>query len=90
MSLTLQHTEETLPLGHTHPLGHAARAGMIWGIKKVYDFRTSGADGELRQAVERDYRPFLAGHALDFQAKATINWKRTEDASFTIWKPLAK
>src|SRR6185312_5629562 len=70
MSITLQHTQESLCLAHIYAL--AGVAGLNWAIRKVYDY---GVDGQFNMVVERNGRRGDSGFPLDFQGKATIKWE---------------
>src|SRR6185437_8663917 len=69
MSLTLQHTQETLCMCHIYAV--AGMAGINFSINHKFDY---GVDGEFRPVIERGNRLVMSGFSLDFQAKATVNW----------------
>lgn len=71
LSITIQHVQESLCLAHIYAL--AGMAGVNSKIQDTYDY---GVDGHFNVVVQRpNGRRAVSGHALDFQAKATINWK---------------
>src|ERR1035437_4845911 len=57
-------------MAHIYAL--AGVAGINYAVKKVYDY---GVDGQFNTVVSRGSRRVDTGSPLDFQAKATINWK---------------
>jgi hypothetical protein len=70
LSITLQHTQESLCLAHIYAL--AGVAGVNYAVKHVYDY---GVDGQFAAVTpRRNGRLATSGYPLDFQAKATINW----------------
>ena len=73
VSITEQHTEETLCLAHIYAL--AAMAGVNHSVK-VHDY---GVDGQFTPVVHRDNRRVDSGFPLDFQAKATVDWELVGD-----------
>ena len=71
MSITLQHTQESLCLAHIYAL--AGMAGVNYAVKHVYDY---GVDGQFAAVKCRpNGRRVTSGYPLDFQAKATTNWE---------------
>ena len=70
MSITVQHTQETLCLCHIYAL--AGVAGVNFGIDHIHDY---GVDGVFTPVTVRGNRRVNSGISLDFQAKATTNWK---------------
>lgn len=75
LSITLQHTQESLCLAHSYAI--AGVAGVNHAVKHVYDY---GVDGQFATVTVRpDGRRITSGYPLDFQAKATINWELVED-----------
>jgi hypothetical protein len=51
-------------------------AVINYGFGQTYDY---GVDGQFYPVVQRpNGRRVVSGHPLDFQAKATINWKLTD------------
>lgn len=70
LPITEQHTEESLCFAHIYAL--AGVAGVNYSVKKTYDY---GVDGQFTAVVSRGTRRVDTGFPLDFQAKATINWK---------------
>jgi uncharacterized protein DUF4365 len=71
LSITLQHTEESLCVSHIYAL--AGMAGLNYAIKYVLDY---GVDGQFSFVKIRDGRRVNSGFPLDFQAKATVNWEQ--------------
>lgn len=71
MSITTQHTEESLCVAHIYAL--AGMAGLNYAIRYFFDY---GVDGQFSPVTVRNGRRVNSGYPLDFQAKATINWER--------------
>jgi hypothetical protein len=69
LPITEQHTEESLCFAHIYAL--AGIAGVNYSIDK-YDY---GIDGHFVTVVRRGSRLVDSGFALDFQAKATVDWE---------------
>ena len=74
MSITKQHCQESLCLAHIHALVGMAGAGLVSSYVQDY-----GVDGIFEEVVLRGSRRTLSGFPLQFQAKATTDWK-LEDA----------
>ncbi len=72
MSITIQHTEESLCLAHIYAL--AGMAGVNYAVDR-YDY---GVDGRFIPVTIRNGRRVNSGFPLDFQAKATVNWERRD------------
>ena len=70
MSITTQHTQESLCVAHIYAL--AGMAGLNYAIRYIFDY---GVDGQFSPVTIRDGRRVNSGFPLDFQAKATINWE---------------
>jgi hypothetical protein len=70
LSITIQHTQESLCLAHIYAV--AGMAGANYIIKSVYDY---GVDGQFVPVTSRNGRRVSTGHPLDFQAKSSINWQ---------------
>jgi hypothetical protein len=70
LSITEQHTEESLCFAHIYAL--AGVAGVNYSVKKTYDY---GVDGQFTSVVNRGSRRVDTGFPLDFQAKATVDWQ---------------
>lgn len=73
LSITKQHTQETLCLAHIYAI--AGMAGVNYSIKYVYDY---GVDGQFSEVVQRGNRLVNTGYPLDFQAKASTNWELSD------------
>lgn len=73
MSITEQHTEETLCFAHIFAL--AGIAGVNYSANR-YDY---GVDGHFVPVVTRDARRVDSGFPLDYQAKATVDWELVGD-----------
>lgn len=73
MSITIQHTQESLCLAHIYAL--AGVAGANYAIKNVFDY---GVDGQFSPVAIRNGRRANSGFPLDFQAKATTDWELKE------------
>jgi hypothetical protein len=69
VSITVQHTQETLCMCHINAL--AGVAGLNLGIRTTFDY---GVDGFFAPVIIRNNERVQSGTQLDFQAKATINW----------------
>ncbi len=69
MSITEQHTEESLCFAHIYAL--AGIAGVNYSAQR-YDY---GVDGQFSAIVRRRSRLVDSGFPLDFQAKATVDWE---------------
>ena len=70
MSITIQHTQESLCLAHIYAV--AGVAGVVHDLRATHDY---GVDGQFDPVVFRGTRRVVSGHPLAFQAKATINWE---------------
>src|SRR3954467_10982863 len=70
VSITVQHTQETLCISHIYAL--AGMAGVNYTVDR-YDY---GVDGRFIPVAIRNNRRVNSGYPLDFQAKATIDWER--------------
>ena len=70
VSITVQHTQESLCLAHIYAI--AGVAGVNYAIRDVFDY---GVDGQFDPVIVRRGRRVVSGHPLAFQAKATINWE---------------
>jgi hypothetical protein len=70
LTITLQHTQESLCLAHIYAL--AGMAGVNYEVGDIFDY---GVDGHFYPIVRRPSgRRTSSGYALDFQAKATVDW----------------
>jgi len=69
LPITEQHTEESLCFAHIYAL--AGIAGVNYSAQR-YDY---GVDGQFSAVVRRGKRLVDSGFPLDFQAKATVDWK---------------
>jgi len=69
LSITIQHTQETLCKAHIHAL--AAMAGVNLEVGRVYDY---GVDGSFKSVIVRGNRRVESGFSVDFQAKSTYAW----------------
>jgi hypothetical protein len=74
LSITEQHTEESLCFAHIYAL--AGVAGVNYSVKKAYDY---GVDGQFTPIAIRGNRRVDTGFPLDFQAKATVDWQLIDD-----------
>jgi len=74
LSITVQHTQESLCMAHIYAV--AGVAGVNHAYKAVFDY---GVDGQFDPVVLRGTRRIVSGHPLAFQAKATINWELVGD-----------
>lgn len=74
MSLTVQHSEESLCLAHIYAV--AGMAGLDHAIRDIHDY---GVDGQFEEIVVFDSGRTNSGHPLAFQAKATMNWDLVDD-----------
>ena len=70
MSITTQHTQESLCLAHIYAV--AGVAGVNHDYRPAHDY---GVDGQFDPAILRGNRRIVSGHPLAFQAKATTNWE---------------
>jgi hypothetical protein len=70
LTITIQHTQETLCRAHVYAL--AGSAGVNLEIKREFDY---GVDGTFNPVIIRGNRRVESGFPLDFQAKATVNWE---------------
>lgn len=68
--LTTQHIEECLSRAHIEAV--AARAGVNVAFRSGLDY---GVDGTFHPIQMVNNRRIEAGYPIDFQAKATKNWK---------------
>jgi hypothetical protein len=74
LSITLQHTQESLCIAHICAV--AGMAGLDYEIGDAFDY---GVDGHFYEIARRSGgRRAASGYALDFQAKATVNWELSE------------
>jgi hypothetical protein len=73
LSITIQHTQESLCLAHIYAL--AGMAGANYIIRSIYDY---GVNGQFVPVTSRNGRRVSTGHPLDFQAKSSINWQLSE------------
>jgi len=73
LSITEQHTEESLCFAHIYAL--AGVAGVNYRANR-YDY---GIDGQFNPVVKRGNRMIQTGFPLDFQAKATVDWNLKDD-----------
>jgi hypothetical protein len=69
LSITVQHTQESLCLAHIYAV--AGMAGVDHALRDIHDY---GVDGQFDPVIIRGNRRIVSGHPLAFQAKATINW----------------
>jgi hypothetical protein len=68
LPITEQHTEESLCFAHIYAL--AGVAGVNYSAQR-YDY---GIDGKFNLVVSRGTKRVDSGFAVDYQAKATVNW----------------
>jgi hypothetical protein len=61
-------------MAHIYAL--AGVAGVNYFVQKTYDY---GVDGQFTLVVRRNNRLVDSGFPLDFQAKATVDWKLVDD-----------
>ena len=73
LSITVQHTQESLCLAHIYAV--AGMAGVDHALRNIHDY---GVDGQFDPVIIRGNRRIVSGHPLAFQAKATINWDLVE------------
>jgi len=73
LSITIQHTKEQLSLAYITAI--AGLAGLNLGQRSVNDY---GVDGYFRSVFidTRERRRAETGFSIDFQAKASIAWRR--------------
>lgn len=69
--ITREHTQEALSLAHIHAL--AGMAGLNLGPRTTFDY---GIDGTFWPVKIIDGRRIPSGHPVNFQLKATTNWKK--------------
>ena len=69
MPITEQHTEESLCFAHIYAV--AGVAGVNYSAQR-YDY---GIDGKFNLVVNRGNKRIDSGYAVDYQAKATVNWE---------------
>jgi hypothetical protein len=70
LSITVQHTQESLCLAHIYAL--AGVAGVNHAYDPAHDY---GVDGQFDPVIVRGNRRVVSGHPVAFQAKATTNWE---------------
>jgi Domain of unknown function (DUF4365) len=69
LPITEQHTEESLCFAHIYAV--AGVAGVNYSAQR-YDY---GIDGKFNLVVNRGNKRIDSGFAVDYQAKATVNWE---------------
>lgn len=70
LSITVQHTQETLCFAHIYALAGVA------GVNCNRNTQDYGVDGRFTEVkIRKDNRRIDSGWPLDFQAKASINWE---------------
>jgi hypothetical protein len=70
VSITVQHTQESLCRAHIYAL--AGMAGVNHAYDPAHDY---GVDGQFDPVAIRGNRRVVSGHPIAFQAKASTNWK---------------
>lgn len=73
LPITEQHTEESLCFAHIYAV--AGVAGVNYSAQR-YDY---GIDGTFNLVVSRGNKRIDSGFAVDYQAKATVNWELVGD-----------
>lgn len=73
--LTEAHTQECLSLAYVHAV--TGRAGVNLFVGGRHDY---GVDGTFKPVVNVNGRRVESGHPVDFQLKASINWRHDGDA----------
>lgn len=72
--ITREHTQEALSLAYVHAL--AGRAGLNLGTRTIFDY---GIDGSFHPVTKVGDRLIQTGFQVDFQMKATTNWRHESD-----------